>query len=165
MLRIVGVAGVPELADDDRIDVERQRAHDEAGRFEQWERNYAALLGLGQATQEAIDLGLDAIAERVVGLAERLRARLVEEIPGVTVHDLGRNRCGIVTFSIAGVDLAPVKAALYDAAINISLVPPASALIDTRTRNLPPMLRASVHYYNTDEEFDRFLGELTRILG
>lgn len=133
-----------------------------AGRFEQWERNYASLLGLGRAVEEAMDHGLDAIAERVQGLAERLRNRLTDDVEAATIHDLGRHRCGIVTFSLEGADLPAVKAELQRAGINVSIVPPASALIDARRRDLPPMIRASVHYYNTDDEIDRLITELTR---
>ena len=46
----------------------------------------------------ALDIGLDRIQTRVAALAETLRARLQEMI-GVTVRDLGRERCGIVTFT------------------------------------------------------------------
>lgn len=133
-----------------------------AGRFEQWERNYAALLGLGQAVQEADELGLDAIAQRVQSIADTLRGRLVDEVPDTFVHDLGRERCGIVTFSLPDADLAAVKAALQAEKVNVSIVPPASALIDQRKRDLPPMLRASVHYYNDDAELDRLLDGLRR---
>lgn len=133
-----------------------------AGRFEQWERNYASLLGLGQAVHEANELGLDAIAERVQSVADTLRTRLVDEVPDTTVHDLGRERCGIVTFSLPGADLAAVKDALQAEKVNVSIVPPASALIDQRKRDLPPMLRASVHYYNDDTELDRLIDGLRR---
>ncbi len=146
----------------DWVEPDRYEVLPTAGRFEQWERNYASLLGLGQAVEEALDHGLDAIADRVQGLGERLRGRLIDEVEGATVHDLGRNRCGIVTFSLEGADLSTVKAELQHAGINVSIVPPASALIDTRKRKLPPMLRASVHYYNTDDEIDRLITELTR---
>ena len=79
------------------------------------------------------------------------------------MRDLGRERCGIVTFSLDGADLVAVHAALRDAGINVSIVPPASALIDTRKRTLPPMIRASVHYYNTEAEIDQLITELLRL--
>ncbi|MEM9467625.1 MAG: aminotransferase class V-fold PLP-dependent enzyme [Actinomycetota bacterium] len=147
----------------DWVEPDRYEVLPTAGRFEQWERNYASLLGLGRAVDEALDLGLDAIADRVRGLADHLRRRLVDDVAGTTVHDIGRERCGIVTVSVDGVELGAAKAALQAAGINVSIVPPASALIDTRKRDLPPMLRASVHYYNTDDEIDRFVTELGRL--
>ena len=55
-----------------------------------------------------------------------------------------------------------MKDALQAEKVNVSIVPPASALIDQRKRDLPPMLRASVHYYNDDIELDRLIDGLRR---
>jgi cysteine desulfurase/selenocysteine lyase len=46
----------------------------------------------------------------------------------------------------------------------LSVAPPSSTLLDTRDRNLGPLVRASVHYYNTEEEVSRFCETLERIL-
>ena len=58
-------------------------------RFETWERNVAALLGVGAAVDSALAWGLADIAARIEKLADDLREQLAE-IPGVTVRDLGR---------------------------------------------------------------------------
>ena len=58
-------------------------------------------LGLGVAIEYALALGLKRIEHRVQGLAALLRERLAE-VQGVTVRDLGRVRCGIVTFTYEG---------------------------------------------------------------
>ncbi len=130
-----------------------------AGRFEQWERSYAALLGLGQAVTEALDHGLDAIERRITYLADGLRARLNEFGP-TTVHDLGRDRCGIVTFTVAGHAAAAVKSSMQKRGINMSTTEAGSVLIDATKRNLAPMVRASLHIYNTDDELDLLMTEL-----
>lgn len=134
-----------------------------ARRFEQWERNYAGQLGLKAAVEYALGWGLAEIRDRVVALAADLRARL-GEMDGVTVRDLGRVRCGIVTFQPAGTGAGEVKAALRERGINVSVAPRSSTLLDSEARDLPDLVRASVHYYNTEEELEALCGALREIL-
>src|SRR5579872_2171247 len=56
----------------------------DARRFENWEGNIAAHLGLGTAVDYALKLGLADIEARIVSLADELRRGLAD-IPGVTV--------------------------------------------------------------------------------
>lgn len=123
-------------------------------RFEQWERNWAAFLGMGAAAEYALAIGLDAIAARVCALAESLRDRL-RLLPGVTVHDQGSVRCGIVTFSIAGHDPDEVRATAHAHGINIWSTPANMARLDFDPRGITSAVRVSVHYFNTDSELDQ----------
>lgn len=138
---------------------DRYELRDDARRFENWENNYAAKLGLGAAVDYALALGLDGIWERIRALAATLRTRL-SETPGVTVQDIGREQCGIVTFSSASEGAAHIKQRLGNDAINISVSSPNSTLLDATRRNLPELCRASVHYYNTEAEIDRLIEAL-----
>jgi selenocysteine lyase/cysteine desulfurase len=135
------------------VDVDRYELRKDARRFENWESNYAAKLGLGSAIDYALNLGLDNIETEVSRLADIFRARL-GEIPGVSVHDVGRRKCGIVTFSVAGVDPAEVETRLRENKIHVSVSSPASTLIDATRRELPTLVRASVHYYNQEAQID-----------
>ena len=135
---------------------DRFEVRPDARRFENWENNYAARLGLGVAVDYALDVGLADIWERVQVLAGTLREGL-SSIPGVEVRDIGRVRCGIVTFTLEGVDALDIKAALSARRINVSVSNPSSTLLDASRRNLPPVVRASVHYYNDDAEIARLL--------
>jgi cysteine desulfurase/selenocysteine lyase len=128
-------------------------------RFEQWERNWSAFLGLGAAADYALSFGLDAIAARVGFLAQSLRDRL-EARPGVTVHDQGTHRCGIVTFSIEGHDPDTVRAAARAHGINIWTTPANMARLDFDPRGLDSVVRASVHYFNTETELDQLCDAL-----
>jgi len=135
----------------------------DARRFENWETNFAGKVGLGVAVDYALGWGLDAIWERVRTLAEDLRSRL-NDLPGVAVRDLGAEKCGIVTFTVKGHAAEEVSRRLSAEGINTSVAPPSSTLLDTEERNLGPLVRASVHYYNTAEEVSRFCEALERSL-
>jgi selenocysteine lyase/cysteine desulfurase len=49
-------------------------------------------------------------------------------------------------------------------AINVSVTVPSTTLLDARARSLPDLLRASVHYFNAEEEIERFVGAITQIV-
>jgi len=128
---------------------------DDARRFENWETNYAAKIGLGVAVDYALDWGMDAIWERVQLLAGQLRENL-DAIPGVTVRDIGEVQGGIVTFTIENRDLNAVKEALASQAINVTVSRTPSTRLDMEDRGLSQIIRASVHYYNSEDEVARF---------
>ena len=56
-----------------------------------------------------------------------------------------------------------VKEALAQKGINISISPANSTLLDFSDRGLQKVLRASVHYYNTEDELDRFVKILSSL--
>lgn len=133
---------------------------DDARRFESWERSVANQLGLGRAVDDALTLGLEAIAARVNALGASLRVQLAS-LPGLTLHDRGVERCGIVTFTIDGVDVYELAAALRGQAINISVSTIDFARYDFEARGLDAVARASVHYYNTEDELTRLVDAIT----
>jgi selenocysteine lyase/cysteine desulfurase len=123
----------------------------DARRFENWETNYATRLGLGAAIDYALGIGLEAIYARVRALASDFRARL-DAIPGVKTRDLGTERCGIVTFTVEGKTADEVKAALAARRINVSTTTVNGTRVDMEQRGLASMTRASIHYYNSEDE-------------
>ncbi len=137
------------------IDAEHYELRADARRFENWENNYAAKLGLGRAIDYALEIGLENIETETTRLADKLRSML-SEIAAVTVRDIGRRKCGIVTFSVAGVAAIEIKTRARQAGINVNMSSPSSTLIDATRRRLPELVRASVHYYNQDSELERF---------
>jgi selenocysteine lyase/cysteine desulfurase len=132
---------------------DRYELRSDARRFENWESNVAGKLGMGVAVDYALTLGLDAIWARIAEQAAQLRSRLCE-IPGVRVHDLGRVKGGIVTFTVAGVAAEDVAQALKSRSINVVTSSVFSTRYDMEARGLSKMVRASVHYLTTDEEMD-----------
>jgi cysteine desulfurase / selenocysteine lyase len=143
---------------------DRYRVRGDARRFESWEYDVAGRLGLGVAVDYALSWGLRAIEARVGQLAGHLRAGL-GRVPGVTVLDRGVRRCGIVSFMVGGRSAADVQRGLRAAAINTSTAAGNLAQYDLVPRGVTDMVRASVHYYNTVEELDRMIVEITRIAG
>lgn len=125
----------------------------DARRFETWETNYSTRLGLGAAVDYALEIGLDVIQERCGMLAARLREGL-DDLKAVTLRDAGSEQSAIVSLTVENVEADAVKRRLAAAGINVSVSPRASTPLDAAARNLPPVVRASPHYYNTVEEVD-----------
>lgn len=134
---------------------DRYELRPDARRFENWETNVAGKIGLGVAIDYARQWGLEAIQQRITTLAEARRAGL-DALPGVTVQDLGAQKCGIVTFTVAGRGPEAVKQALAAQAINVSVSVADYARLDMGARGLSGLVRASVHYYNTAATVARF---------
>jgi selenocysteine lyase/cysteine desulfurase len=132
---------------------------DDARRFETWENNYAARLGLGVAVDYALAIGLDPIEQRCRLLADRLRNGLAA-IRGVTIRDLGRAPGAIVSFTMDGYEAKAIVSSAAAAGITIGASDPASTRIDAEVRALPPVVRASPHYYNTEADIDRLIGHI-----
>lgn len=130
-------------------------------RFENWESFVAGRVGLRAAVRYALAIGLQPIRERTFALADELRIELAR-LPGVIVQDLGREKCGIVTFTKE--DEAPdaIKRRLADMRINVSVSRARYATLDLGKRGLPAVVRASVHYYNTSDEVGRFCDVLRK---
>jgi len=127
-----------------------------ARRYENWESYVAGRIGLARAVRYARDLGLKSIEKRVTRLAATLRDAL-SHVPKVTVHDLGKKKCGIVTFQKQGEAAGEMFARLLERGINTSVTGKQSARLDFGDRGLDQLLRASLHYFNTENEIDRFV--------
>jgi selenocysteine lyase/cysteine desulfurase len=112
---------------------------------------------LGTAVAYAQSFGLDSIWARVQQLANTLRDQL-RAIPGVTVRDKGVVQGGIVTFTAAGVVVGAVQQFLRQQQINVTTSTVRSTRLDMEERQLAEVVRASVHYFNTEEEIERFCG-------
>jgi len=140
----------------------RYEIRPDARRFENWETNYAGKIGLGVAVDYALQWGVKAIRDRVYALADLFRSQLTA-LKSVTVRDLGEERCGIVTFTIEGQTPEEIKRILATHRINVSVSPQAYTRLDMEARDLESLVRASVHYYNTENEIDRFCDVLSSI--
>lgn len=123
----------------------------DARKFENWECNYAAKLGMGAAIDYALGLGPDAIWDCIFAVAAGLRTNLAT-IPGVTVTDLGAVKGGIVTFTVEDKNADAVRDAIKAANINVTSSSVFSTRYDMEARGLSKVVRASVHYLTTEAE-------------
>ncbi|MDM7486882.1 aminotransferase class V-fold PLP-dependent enzyme [Rhodococcus sp. CSLK01-03] len=128
----------------------------DATRFELWETNVAARLGLGAAVDYLLDLGVDAVTEAVAYRAEHLRDGL-GRIPGVAVRDLGKEHSGIVSFTVDGWESPRLREALAAEAITVTVSGRGSTLLEMSARRLESVVRASPHYFVSPADVDRFL--------
>lgn len=135
---------------------------EDATRFELWECNVAAHLGLGAAVDYLLGLGIDEVADAVGTRARRLRTALAE-IPQVRVRDLGREQCGIVSFTLDGIAPDKVRDALGDLGITVTVSQSASTLLDMQARGLPAVVRASPHYFVRPDQLDSAITALAAI--
>jgi len=144
------------------ITKDRYEVRADARRFESWESYVAGRIGLGVAIDYALSLGLENIWARISALADSLRQRL-NSIPSVKLHDLGVQKCGIVTFTLEGQDPQETRRRLAAQKINVSVSSAASTRLDMDERGLESVVRASLHYYNTEEEIERFCESVPRL--
>jgi selenocysteine lyase/cysteine desulfurase len=88
-----------------------------------------------------------------------LRTQLAK-IPGVTLCDLGIAPCGIVTFTHARWSPEQIKAYFASQRINVTTSSQFGTRYDMEARNLAMVVRASVHYYNDEDEIMRVVAAL-----
>ncbi|MEU8227377.1 aminotransferase class V-fold PLP-dependent enzyme [Kribbella sp. NPDC048915] len=129
---------------------------DGARRFELYESNLAGTIGLGAAARYANDLGMDSIWQRIRVLGEGLRTALADQ-RGITVVDQGDLRCGIVTFTMDGCEPRELVDKLRRQRINIWHSGVESTRLDMERRGLRSVVRASLHYFNTEQEVERLV--------
>jgi cysteine desulfurase / selenocysteine lyase len=85
-------------------------------------------------------------------------------LPGGKTHDLGLVKGGIVTFTVDGLDPNDIVAAWSREKINANTSSVRSTRFDMEQRGIELMVRASVHYYNTEDEIAKAVGIIKGML-
>jgi selenocysteine lyase/cysteine desulfurase len=142
---------------------------DSARRFEQWENPHALVLGLGEAVDYAMRVGVEAAGARARMLASRLRTLLgaAGSRTGWRVLDDHPNASAIVAVALGTSDPGAVMDALRQQGINTSATLRGWAQYHMGRQGIESALRLSPHYYNTEDEIDAFvpaLYDLTRTM-
>ncbi len=135
----------------------------DAKRFENWEQNFAGKAALGVATDYALSFGMPAIQRRICALGSQLRSQ-ISQFDQVTITDEGLARGGIVTFTVKGKTPAEIKAALAQHGINVSVSDGSGSLVSFVQRGFTEVVRASVHYFNTEAEVSYFKDSLEKVI-
>ena len=135
----------------------------DAKRFENWEQYLAGKVALGTAIDYALSYGLELIQSRIYHLSKILRTKLIN-IEGVGITDEGLEKCGIITFTATQLTPPTIKQHLRKHRINLSPSKGSGSLVSFQHRDLTEVVRASVHYYNTEQEIDYFIETLRTIL-
>lgn len=136
----------------------------DARRFERWETSQALKLGLKSAIHQALAIGMPAIETCTQTLATKLRESLAS-INAVELQDKGLTLSGIVTFDCIQVSNQQIQANLRERYnINTSLSPASMGRLNMEPKGLDSVLRASLHYYNTEQEIDYFIESLRTLL-
>ncbi|MGX1812007.1 aminotransferase class V-fold PLP-dependent enzyme [Nocardia sp. NPDC055321] len=126
-----------------------------ATRFEFWECDVAARLGLGAAVRYLLELGPAEVYAAIAERAAYLRKTLAE-IPRVSVRDRGTQHAGIVSFTVDGLDPIAIRDRLATESITVTVSHRSSTLLDMTDRALPAVVRASPHAFVSFEDLDRF---------
>ncbi|MEW6343955.1 MAG: aminotransferase class V-fold PLP-dependent enzyme [Paraburkholderia sp.] len=135
----------------------------DAARLEPSEAAPALRCGLASALQEALEIGVENIRARIDAVAQTVRAELAQ-IDGVTLLDQGRERSGLVSFSVAGHEPAALQRALAARGVTIGSNGVSYTPLDMNARGLTQIARVSVSYLTTEEEIGKMLGDLRSLL-
>lgn len=133
---------------------------DDARRFETSEQPVALRLALQQAVAEALEIGVEVIAQRVQALAATLREQLAG-LPGVRVHDLDAGaRSGLVSFTVDGEAAGDVKTRLAARGVRVGANGVAYTPLDMQARGLDGIVRASLSWLNDEADLARLITAL-----
>jgi selenocysteine lyase/cysteine desulfurase len=145
----VGWASVkPEVFDTVEFwDIWRLQLSDTASRFEVGSPSYISFVGAAAALQLLLDVGIEKIQKRILGLTELLMNSVKDLGYRLTTPEDDKCRSGIAHFLV---DRAQEKA---------ERLKKKGIIISARSRGL----RVAPHFYNTKEEIECLVGELKQL--
>jgi len=132
-------------------------------KFEAGTVNVGGAVGMAAAAEYLMEIGMENIAAHDNELAALLVQKM-SEIPHVNIIGSkdGAKRCGIVTFTIDGVHPHDISSILDTEKIAIRAghhcAQPLGQYLD-----VPATARASLYFYNTQKEVERFCAALSKV--
>ena len=144
-LRVAGLGWASVSTSKDFLDYDT-RLHEDARRFETGTQNTAGIAGLKAAIDLLLEIGMDTVEERILGLARRL----AEGVASRGYEVLGSRRphevSGMVAFRADTLSSADIAQALTAASVQLT--------------ERAGTIRLSPHLYNTESEIDIVLQAL-----
>lgn len=134
-------------------------------RFESWERNVAAMLGLAKAAELAVALNLQTIQSRVCALANYAISKL-SGCEGVRPYELNsENISGIITLKLQHANPFDLAEKLEQSGVRLSVVKRQQAYPYFHFIGLEQdgIIRLALHYYNTQADIDALIHKLEEI--
>ena len=134
-------------------------------KFEAGTVNAAGAVALDAAVTYLEELGFDTVREREETLTKRLLERM-RDIPYVTVYGSSdpAKHCGIVTFTLEGVHPHDIASVLNEDHICVRAGHHCAQPL-MQFLGVGSTARASLYFYNTEEEADRFAAALAGVRG
>jgi selenocysteine lyase/cysteine desulfurase len=145
------------------ISVTDYRMRDDCRRFETWEYNVAAKIGLARAIQYYLALGVEAVQERVQMLAARLTESL-STIANLRIHDSVPGQCGIVTLTHPAISPVEMHRMLAKSGVFSTASGADNSWLDKEGAGSRSVLRLSPHYFLSEDEIDRAVSSLEKIV-
>ncbi|VVB81922.1 Cysteine desulfurase [uncultured archaeon] len=142
---------------------DKQEWEDVPHRFEAGLQDYAGIIGLGEACRYLQGIGMKNIEKHELELNKKITDALADEVRLIGPKDPAL-RSGIFSFNIEGMDMHEI-AGILDNSANIA-VRAGNHCVHSwfNAHNLKGSVRASVYFYNTLEEVEKFVVEMKKIL-
>ncbi|WP_329410117.1 family 2A encapsulin nanocompartment cargo protein cysteine desulfurase [Nocardia vinacea] len=143
------------------VTLERSLFQPPPGRFEAGTGNIADAVGLGSAIEYVERIGVDNISRYEHGLLEYATPRLAA-IPGLRLIGTAADKASVISFVLDGYEPLEVGKALNEKGIAVRAGHHCAQPI-LRRFGLEATVRPSFAFYNTCDEIDRMIIELTRL--
>ncbi|MFC3051352.1 aminotransferase class V-fold PLP-dependent enzyme [Kordiimonas pumila] len=124
--------------------------------FEAWERSAVNILGLGAAVEYMQSLGVNRTTGQTLHLGRSLRQQL-RGIKGVRIECPSAAEAAIITFNKTGYTAAEIKKHMEQQNIAVQIASVVHTRLDLEARGIDSAVRVSPHYYNNQDDYDRFL--------
>jgi cysteine desulfurase / selenocysteine lyase len=124
-------------------------------RFEAGSQNVDGAIGLASAVQFLESIGLDNIHKYEVELKQYAVKKLKAEVPGIIIYNEGAES-GVITFNLKGIFAQDVATHFNKYGICVRAGLHCAKLLP-EVLNTPVTVRASLAFYNTKEEVDKFV--------